>query len=143
MSTEDQETFNRRVPFLFGIPAVVHGVSMEPMLGPIKAMIPSKYLWDTPLDGKYRNPRGAPEEAKKLDWMIVGCESGAGRRPFKYDWARQIRDTCVKNDIPFYFKQAENPLSGKIVELPDLDGEVWEQYPKKYDRLSRTMMIPE
>ena len=90
--------------------------------------------------------------------MIVGSEKIGSKpgRPFKYLWARGVRYTCVKNDIPFFFKQAPKLIPtdegikgvhlrerGKIIELPDLDGETWEQFPKKYDRLSRTMMIPE
>lgn len=34
-STENQETFDERVPHLLSCPAVVHGVSAEPLLGPI------------------------------------------------------------------------------------------------------------
>ena len=34
-STENQETFDARVPHLLACPAVVHGVSAEPLLGPI------------------------------------------------------------------------------------------------------------
>ena len=34
-STENQETFDERVPHLLACPAVVHGVSAEPLLGPI------------------------------------------------------------------------------------------------------------
>jgi hypothetical protein len=34
-STENQETFDVRVPHLLACPAVVHGISAEPLLGPI------------------------------------------------------------------------------------------------------------
>jgi protein gp37 len=34
-STENQETFDERVPHLLSCPAVVHGISAEPLLGPI------------------------------------------------------------------------------------------------------------
>ena len=34
-STENQETFDERVPHLLACPAVVHGISAEPLLGPI------------------------------------------------------------------------------------------------------------
>lgn len=37
-STENQETFDARVPHLLACPAVVHGVSAEPLLGPDRAV---------------------------------------------------------------------------------------------------------
>ena len=34
-STENQDAFDARVPYLLACPAVVHGISAEPLLGPI------------------------------------------------------------------------------------------------------------
>jgi protein gp37 len=42
---------------------------------------------------------------KFLDQLICGGESGANARPMHPDWARFARDFCVKNKIPFFFKQ--------------------------------------
>ncbi len=41
----------------------------------------------------------------KLDWVIVGGESGRGARPMHPDWARSIRDQCAAAGVPFFFKQ--------------------------------------
>ncbi len=41
----------------------------------------------------------------RLDWIIVGGESGPGARPMHPDWARSIRDQCASADVPFFFKQ--------------------------------------
>ena len=51
----------------------------------------------------------------RLDWIIVGGESGKGARPMHPDWARSIRDQCSGRDdrlhllgypdVPFFFKQ--------------------------------------
>lgn len=59
-----------------------------------------------------------------IDWVIVGGESGHHKRPFNPDWARDIRDTCKKYDVPFFMKQWD-----KIKEIPkDL---LIRQFPKQ------------
>lgn len=45
---------------------------------------------------------------RKLDWVIVGGESGKGARPMHPDWARAIRDQCAAANVPFFFKQHGN-----------------------------------
>ena len=40
-----------------------------------------------------------------IDWVIVGGESGPRARPMHPEWAVCIRDQCVRQGIPFYFKQ--------------------------------------
>jgi protein gp37 len=135
VSAEDQELFNRRVPYLFGIPSIVHGVSIEPMLGPVGFRIPSSFCWNTPLDKSFGSPKGAPAKVKKLDWVIVGSEKVNGRpgRHFAYQWARDIRDVCVKNEIPFYFKQAPSLEDNRVIESPELDGRIWNEFPRRLE----------
>lgn len=41
----------------------------------------------------------------KLDWIIVGGESGSKARPMHPSWARSIRDQCAAAGVPFFFKQ--------------------------------------
>ena len=41
----------------------------------------------------------------RLDWVIVGGESGPGARPMHQDWARSVRDQCVAAGVAFHFKQ--------------------------------------
>ena len=41
----------------------------------------------------------------KVDWVIVGGESGPNARPMHPDWARSIRDQCAAAGVPFFFKQ--------------------------------------
>ena len=62
-----------------------------------------------------------------IDWIVVGGESGPGCRAMKPEWVRSIRDKCLRNDIPFFFKQwggTRKNLSGKV-----LDGKIWIQMP--------------
>ena len=40
-----------------------------------------------------------------LNGLICGGESGHGARPMNPAWARAARDFCVKNSIPYFFKQ--------------------------------------
>lgn len=50
-----------------------------------------------------RSIRG--DDLPKLDWIIVGGESGPNARPMHPDWARSIRDQCMAAGVPFFFKQ--------------------------------------
>jgi protein gp37 len=40
-----------------------------------------------------------------IDWVIAGGESGKDARPMHPDWARSLRDQCVRAGVPFLFKQ--------------------------------------
>ena len=42
---------------------------------------------------------------KRADWVIVGGESGTGCRPFKIEWARDMKEQCASLGIPFFMKQ--------------------------------------
>lgn len=106
VSVEDQISAEKRIPLLFGLPAVVRFVSAEPLLGPIELRISRAYC----------------------DWMIVGCESGSGRRPTDPHWAGWLKTQCQIAGIPFFLKQME--VDGKIVKMPELDGRQWVEYPK-------------
>lgn len=112
VSAEDQKWADIRIPVLLDTPAAVRFVSAEPLLGPIDL--------HGPLDASgHHRPRltywltGEPgwdndgylKIGPKLDWVIVGGESGRGARPMHPDWARGLRDQCVGADVPFLFKQ--------------------------------------
>jgi protein gp37 len=40
-----------------------------------------------------------------IHWVIVGGESGARARPMDEQWVRTVRALCIRNGIPFFFKQ--------------------------------------
>ena len=46
-----------------------------------------------------------PCDLARLDWIIVGGESGPAARPMHPDWARSLRDQCAIAFVPFLFKQ--------------------------------------
>lgn len=62
-----------------------------------------------------------------IHWVIAGGESGPSARVMHIDWAREIRDECRRQDVPFFFKQwgGIRPKSGGRA----LDGKEWSQFP--------------
>jgi protein gp37 len=102
VTVEDQYHYNR-IERLVRVPARVHLISGEPLLGRLPNM---------PLE--------------HVEWVIVGGESGPNHRPMEAAWVREIRDKCVLSHVPFFFKQwsALRPGGNRL-----LDGKIWDQYP--------------
>jgi protein gp37 len=97
-----------RARWLLDTPAAVRFVSAEPLLGPLDLR---EYLMDD----------------HRLDWVIVGGESGAEHRPMDLDWARAIQRDCAAAGVAFYFKQIASRRSGQpgpvdlnVHQLPDM-----------------------
>ena len=63
-----------------------------------------------------------------VDWVIVGGESGAGARPMDPSWVRKIRDGCLRDDVPFFFKQWGGVR--KKEHGRELDGRTHDEYPQ-------------
>jgi protein gp37 len=120
VSTERQFEAELRIPRLLLTPAAVRFISAEPLLGPIDlTRIKLEGIID-PLDafaGATWSPPPSLNGAKffshtierkhraKLDWVIVGGESGPGARPMHPDWARGLHGQCETAGVPFFFKQ--------------------------------------
>jgi len=100
----------RRVDDLRAVPAAVRFLSCEPLLGP---------LGEIDLSG--------------IGWVIAGGESGAGYRPMELGWARELRDHCVENEVPFFFKQWGGRTPKTLGR--ELDGRLWDETPRKVGRL--------
>ena len=107
-SVEDQKRANERVPDLLATPAAVRFVSAEPLLGGIRfdELRPDgiKFTLNA-LTGEGRHLLGFAGQTAKLDWIIVGGESGSGARPMHPDWPREVRDQCAAAGTAFFFKQ--------------------------------------
>jgi protein gp37 len=132
VSVEDQKTADERIPLLLQTPAAVRFVSYEPALSSIdleQNWVGYLSGWETQVgtdrDG---DPEPYQSQTEKLDWVIMGCESGPGRRPMNLDWARSIRDQCVAANVPYFLKQAE--IDGELIEMPALDGKIWSEFPE-------------
>lgn len=112
VSAERQQEADERIPHLLQTPAAIRFVSAEPLLGPIDFTYLSagSILTLDALTGMHADVEGAVEGVidypdPKLDWVIVGGESGRNARPMSIHWAREIRDQCAAAGVPFYFKQ--------------------------------------
>lgn len=93
-----------RVESLRQIPAQIRFLSLEPLIGPIPKL-----------------------KLHGIDWVIVGGESGPGARPMHQSWVEQIRDRCLANGVPFFFKQwggVNKKRSGRL-----LCGRTWDEMP--------------
>ena len=114
VSVEDQVTANERIPLLLDTPAAVRWISAEPLLEPIYLKGLFGLITDDEdvridaLEGTFITSRyqeeGTPLGAK-LDWIVVGGESGPKARPMHPNWVRSLRDQCAAAGVPFLFKQ--------------------------------------
>jgi protein gp37 len=100
----ENRRFVKRADYLREVPAAVRFISAEPLLGPLEGL---------DLDG--------------IDWLIVGGESGPKHRRIDADWARELRDRCNAEDVPFFFKQWGGRTSKAGGRL--LDGRIWDEMP--------------
>lgn len=139
VSVEDQESADARIPLLLHTPAAVRWISAEPLLGPVDLQ---QLVYSTntractlnALTGRFsplpvefdfeqampRTPERVPDSLPRLDWVVVGGESGTGARPMHPDWARSLRDQCEAAGVPFFFKQW-----GEWANLPAAGLDVW------------------
>jgi protein gp37 len=99
-------------------------VSLEPMQDWIDVDVcPTCEAMTIEECGKGPCPLGGPA-INVLSGVILGAQSGKNPAPFKTDWARSIRDQCAAAGVPFMYKQGPHQKTGKLVTLPELDGEI-------------------
>lgn len=114
VSVEDQAAANERIPLLLDTPAAVRWISAEPLLGPVRLSGLFGLITDDEdiridaLNGSFVTSRYQEDPTPlgaRLDWVVVGGESGPKARPMHLDWARSLRDQCSAAGVPFLFKQ--------------------------------------
>ena len=103
VSVEDEHVMNR-VDDLRKTGAHIKFLSLEPLIGPLPDIV---------LDG--------------INWVIVGGESGPGAREMKKKWVIDIRDRCLKDGVPFFFKQWGGTRKSKTGR--ELDGQIYDEMP--------------
>jgi protein gp37 len=113
----ENDDYTSRIDDLRKTGADVKFLSLEPLLGPLRKL----------------NLRG-------MDWVIVGGESGPGARPMNPDWVREIRDQCVRANVPFFFKQWGGPFKKRTGRV--LDGRTWDQMPQDCQATMEFPMAP-
>lgn len=129
-ATVERKDFRHRIDTLREVPARIRFLSMEPIIGDLGTL-----------------------DLREIHWVIGGGESGPGARRFDPSQARSLRDDCVRQGVPFFWKQWGQPINNPIyhhratpelpltgserVEFLDpigkggslIDGEEWKQYP--------------
>ena len=104
VSVENSKVVDR-VDFLRKTNAKVKFLSCEPLLGPLNNL-----------------------KLKKIDWVIVGGESGRTPRPMNAEWVLDIQEQCEKNGVAFFFKQwggKNKKANGRL-----LNGKVYDEMPE-------------
>ena len=106
----NQQEADRDIDKLLDIPARVHGLSVEPMLGKIDL----RQRW-----------------VEILDWAIIGGESGPHARDFDMDAARVLTNQCLDAGVAVFVKQmGSRPVyQGNVVKFKHPKGERPEEWP--------------
>lgn len=94
VTAEHQRAVARRLPYLLMAAPTPRFVSCEPLLGGVDL---GPWL-----------PR--------LDWVVVGCESGPNRRPTDDEWVRRLVQQCRGAGVPVFVKQIE--VAGRVSHDP-------------------------
>ncbi len=64
----------------------------------------------------------------RIDWVIVGGESGPHFRSMSAAWVERIRDQCLEARVPFFFKQWGGRSPKQLGRM--LHGREWNGMPK-------------
>lgn len=105
----ETEDYTFRIDDLAQINAYIKFLSLEPLLGSLSKL-----------------------NLSKIDWVIVGGESGPNARPMMESWVVDIRDQCLAAKTPFFFKQWGGVNKKKNGRL--LKNIIWDQMPEKLSR---------
>jgi protein gp37 len=104
VSVEDVEYGKPRIEHLSDTCASVKFLSIEPLLEDLG------YI-----------------DLSKIDWVIVGGESGVGARPVQESWVNNLLAQCRGANVPFFFKQwggVQKKKHGRI-----LNGQTYDEFP--------------
>ncbi|GAA0840942.1 phage Gp37/Gp68 family protein [Marinobacter szutsaonensis] len=111
VSVEDKKYGLPRIDLLRRVPAETRFLSVEPLLEDLGEI-----------------------DLNDIHWVIVGGESGAKARPMKAEWALNVKDQCLKAEVPFFFKQwgnwgADGVRRSKKKNGRELHGKTYSGYP--------------
>lgn len=101
----ENEKYAYRIDDLRRTDAQIKFLSLEPLLGPLSNL-----------------------DLSKIDWVIVGGESGPKTRPIDESWVIDIRDQCNYFNVPFFFKQWGGKNKKRTGRL--LQGRTWDEMPE-------------
>jgi protein gp37 len=101
----ENEKVKDRIDYLRQTNAVVKFISLEPLIGPLPNI-----------------------NLEKINWVIVGGESGFRPRHMDADWVIDIQEQCNQKDVAFFFKQwggKNKKANGRI-----LNGRTYDEIPQ-------------
>jgi protein gp37 len=100
----ESANYKSRIGILRRVPAAVRFVSFEPLVGPV---------------GKI--------DLSKIQWAIVGGESGPKARPMDREWVDELLVQCKDQKTAFFFKQwggTNKKSTGRLY-----NGRTWDDFP--------------
>lgn len=100
----ENAAYRWRIDCLRQIEARVRFLSIEPLLGALGSL-----------------------DLRRIDWVIVGGESGPHARTMAPEWVREVREQCLAGKVPFFFKQWGGRWKHKTGR--ELDGRTWNEMP--------------
>lgn len=126
-SAENQPAADERIPHLLACRdlAPVLGLSVEPLIGPVNFTVkcPPEFQPVLRID--------------RINWVIVGGESGPNARPCHVAWIRSIVQQCAAAGVPCFVKQLganphdECPTGGvHRLHCDDRKGGDWSEWPE-------------
>jgi len=141
VSCEDQAAADERIPILLKCQAAVRWVSAEPLLGPIdfdmgRCEAHDREFVGTGEHGEFCNECAADGFSGELSyghwldacadvdqpgisWVVVGGESGPGRRECNPAWIDSVVGQCTEAGVPVFVKQDAGPKPGKQGRLSE------------------------
>lgn len=102
----ERQDYAFRIDHLRRTPARTKFLSLEPLLGPLTGL-----------------------NLGRIDWVIVGGESGHAARPMEKSWVVDIQEQCRRARTQFFFKQwggRNKKAAGRL-----LNGRTWDEMPKR------------
>lgn len=130
VSVESQPYVLERLADLMATPAALRWASAEPLLSAIdiRAFLPG--ACDNESCGRCGRLDSQPGHGErclgpKLDWLVIGGESGLDPRIFDATWGRLLIAQCAEAGTPCFFKQcgsafydADNAVAGARFKFP-------------------------
>jgi protein gp37 len=105
VSVEDQKSANERIIALLRIKAAKYVVSYEPALGPVNfERIECRGAFIHALTGVAAVP-GKVIPHNRIDWLIVGGETGPKARACDVSWIESAVTQCQAAGVPVFVKQ--------------------------------------
>jgi protein gp37 len=117
-SVENQQAADERIPHLLEVPAKVRFLSVEPLLGPVDLRCISNV--GSSGCGVVENiiDRRPSQTDERINWVIIGGESGTNARPCRIEWVRDIVKQCREAGVPVFVKQlGANPVRKRGIVL--------------------------